>query len=77
MPVAAFCFSTTKHPIKWSEQNIDDILEIGDELYNESTKERHLHEKGRQLRPEDLVKTVQIGMKSFCCYIFAHLYKET
>lgn len=63
MPVAAYCYAMIKHPRRWTEKNVDEILEIGDELYRESLENIHEHERGKILSGKDLAKYCVIGKK--------------
>uniref|UniRef100_A0AAR5Q8U4 Uncharacterized protein n=1 Tax=Dendroctonus ponderosae TaxID=77166 RepID=A0AAR5Q8U4_DENPD len=56
IPVAAYCFSFLKHPNKWTEEHIDEILDVGSQLYLSSLQSLHVHTFGKDLKPEDLDK---------------------
>ncbi|KAJ8921144.1 hypothetical protein NQ315_013615, partial [Exocentrus adspersus] len=63
MPVAAYCYSILKHPNKWTSENIDEILEAGNNLMLESIKKSHKHYNGKEISPEYLQKYCVIGDK--------------
>lgn len=56
MPIAAYCVSIIRHPNKWTEFLVDEILEIGDRLYQDSIGLLHIHDQNKELRPRDLYK---------------------
>lgn len=61
MPVAAYCYAMIKHPRRWTEKTVDEILEIGDELYRESLEDMHEHEHGIILKGKDLARYCTVG----------------
>lgn len=63
MPIAAYCFSIIKHPNKWNEFLLDEILVIGDRLYHDSIGLLHMHEQGKELRPKHLYKYCYVDSK--------------
>ncbi|XP_023310427.1 uncharacterized protein LOC108904110 [Anoplophora glabripennis] len=63
MPVAAYCYSVLKHPNKWTSENIDEILEAGNNLMTQSIKKAHKHYGTKDLKPEHLQKYCIIGDK--------------
>lgn len=54
MPVAAYCYAMLKHPRRWTEKMVDEILDIGDQLYRETLEDMHEHETGKALKAKDL-----------------------
>ncbi|KAL1502117.1 hypothetical protein ABEB36_007309 [Hypothenemus hampei] len=63
IPVAAYCFSFLKHPNKWTSEYIDEILDVGSQLYLNTLDRLHVHYYGRELKPEDLDKYCYIRNK--------------
>ncbi|CAH2003558.1 unnamed protein product [Acanthoscelides obtectus] len=63
MPVAAYCFSILKHPNRWTTENIDQILEYGNNLCIESAKHCHIHNLEAELKPQQLIKYCVLGDK--------------
>ncbi|KAK4878460.1 hypothetical protein RN001_010966 [Aquatica leii] len=63
MPVAAYCYSMLLHPNKWTELVIDDILEIGTKLYQESISMLHMHSTHTELQFYQLAKYCVIETK--------------
>lgn len=61
MPVAAYCFSVIKHPTKWTADNIDQILEFGNQLFQDSIINSHLHECCVRINAQDLSKYCVVG----------------
>lgn len=61
MPVAAYCFSILKHPTKWTSENIDEVLEAGNNLMVQSKKKAHKHRRNKELRFHHLQKYCVIG----------------
>ncbi|XP_044260522.1 uncharacterized protein LOC123008655 [Tribolium madens] len=63
MPIAAYCFSILKHPDKWTQADIDDVLEAGNELFLESADTQHLHGENVELKITDLRKYCKLGKR--------------
>ncbi|CAG9770182.1 unnamed protein product [Ceutorhynchus assimilis] len=63
IPVAAYCYSFLKHPNKWTAEHIDEILDVGSQLYVSSLKSLHVHKFGKDLTPDDLDKYCYIRNK--------------
>ncbi|KAJ8954133.1 hypothetical protein NQ318_005727 [Aromia moschata] len=63
MSVAAYCFSILKHPNLWTCENVDEILEIGNNLCLASLDKLHMHEMLNELKPDELLKYCVIGDK--------------
>ncbi|XP_074039689.1 uncharacterized protein isoform X2 [Leptinotarsa decemlineata] len=63
MSVAAYCYSILKHPNKWTRENIDEILNFGNNLLLESAKQAHIHRLSRELKPNELQKYCIVGEK--------------
>nr|CAH7728599.1 unnamed protein product [Callosobruchus chinensis] len=63
MSVAAYCFSILKHPNRWTTENIDQILEYGNNLCIESAKLCHIHNLEAELKPQQLQKYCILGDK--------------
>lgn len=61
MPVAAYCFSIIKHPTKWTSDNIDQILEFGNHLCQDSINSLHLHDAFVRINSQDLLKYCVVG----------------
>lgn len=69
MPVAAYCYAMVKHPRRWTEKIVDEILEIGDELYRESLEDMHEHERGKVLKGKDLARYCNVGEFCSLCFV--------
>nr|XP_015836513.1 PREDICTED: uncharacterized protein LOC657194 isoform X1 [Tribolium castaneum] len=63
MPIAAYCFSILKHPDKWTQADIDDVLEAGNDLFLESADTQHLHGDNVELKITDLRKYCKLGKR--------------
>lgn len=51
--ISAYVYSFIKPPNRWSSQDIDKVLEVGDRLYLESLERFHLH-TDKVLKPKEL-----------------------
>ncbi|RZC38817.1 uncharacterized protein BDFB_004744 [Asbolus verrucosus] len=63
MSIAAYCFSILKHPDKWTQADIDEVLEAGNELFLDSAGTQHMHGDNIELKTQDLQKYCKLGTK--------------
>ncbi|KAF5281690.1 hypothetical protein FQA39_LY17711 [Lamprigera yunnana] len=63
IPIAAYCYAMLLHPNKWTELIVDDVLEIGSNLYKDSLEMAHLHEPPPELQYHQLCKYCIIETK--------------
>lgn len=63
--ICAYCFSFLKHPCEWNSQDIDDVLECGDKLYQTTIDALHLHHPEQPLKASDLVTRAIVEKKKF------------
>ncbi|KAL3271895.1 hypothetical protein HHI36_022365 [Cryptolaemus montrouzieri] len=54
MPVSAYCYALLKHPSTWEEKDIDEIVECGNEMFQECIHRLHKHGEKVKIGPEDL-----------------------
>lgn len=60
-----------KHPNKWTSENIDEILEIGNQLCLDSLTVSHMHQSVKELKRSELSKYCVIGkLNEFRIFIF-------
>ena len=63
IPIAAYCFSMLKHPDRWTQADIDDVLIAGNDLFMESASTKHLHGEEVVLKVSDLRKYCKLGKR--------------
>lgn len=63
MPIAAYCFSILKHPDKWTEADVDNVLKAGDAFFLECIKNKHWHDSNFEFNLYDLQKYCKVGSK--------------
>ncbi|XP_017785360.1 PREDICTED: uncharacterized protein LOC108568662 [Nicrophorus vespilloides] len=63
MPVAAFCYSQLFRPKLWNSRNVDEVVELGNNLFLESIGELHMGKDKKRISVEEIQKYMIIRDK--------------